>query len=177
MDKWNTPDWLMKIFEGWFDPCPDNPVSDGLKIDWKDKTYVNPPYSNPLPWVEKAIEESKKGKTIVMLLKVDTSTRWFAKLNEAKAKIFWLNGRIKFKNQETKLQQSQWKPAGFPSMLVVLAQKMTKVPNYCGKYLGYRHLSGAKAWCGDDVVTHIVYCDKCKKKNKLLEVTNEGNSD
>ena len=36
--------------------------------------------------------------------------------------------------------------------------------NGCGKYLGYIHTSGAKAYCGDDVVTHIVYCNKCKKK-------------
>jgi len=37
---------------------------------------------------------------------------------------------------------------------------------YCGEYLGYSHLSGNKAYCGDDVVTHIVRCDKCKKKLK-----------
>ena len=36
---------------------------------------------------------------------------------------------------------------------------------YCGKYMGYRHLSGAKAYCGEDVGTHIIYCEKCKKKN------------
>ena len=34
----------------------------------------------------------------------------------------------------------------------------------CGSYLGYRHMSGAKAWCGDDVGTHIVYCKKCDRK-------------
>ena len=37
---------------------------------------------------------------------------------------------------------------------------------YCGEYLGYRHLSGAKAYCGEDVGTHIIRCDKCKKKIK-----------
>jgi len=37
---------------------------------------------------------------------------------------------------------------------------------YCGKYLGYTHLSGAKAYCGDDVVTHIIRCEKCRKKIK-----------
>ena len=76
----------MKIFDSWFDPCPldENPKFNGLEVSWGHRTYVNPPYSNPLPWVEKAIEESKKGKTIIMLLNVDTSTKWFAKLNEAK---------------------------------------------------------------------------------------------
>ena len=42
---------------------------------------------------------------------------------------------------------------------------------YCGKYLGYRHLSGAKAVCGDDVGTHIVWCERCKKKNKFTAKT------
>lgn len=125
MDNWGTPDWLMNIFEDWFDPCPMksitlNPDYDGLKEAWGSKTYVNPPYSNPLPWVEKAIEESKKGKIIVMLLKVDTSTRWFAKLNEAKAKIFWLNGRLKFKGKNYYEGKGKLSPANFPSMLVVL---------------------------------------------------------
>jgi hypothetical protein len=112
-DNYATPEWLMSVFGDWFDPCPlnPNPDFDGLKIKWKDKTYVNPPYSNPLKWVEKAIKESKRGKTIVMLLRVDTSTKWFAKLVEAKAEILWFNGRLKFIDN---------KPANFPSMLVIL---------------------------------------------------------
>lgn len=121
MNNWGTPDWLMEIFGEWFDPCPlnANPEFDGLKIDWKDKTYVNPPYSNPLPWVEKAIEENKKGKTIVMLLKVDTSTRWFKRINEAQGKIFWLNGRLRFKGKNYYNGDGKLSPANFPSILVV----------------------------------------------------------
>ena len=112
-DNRATPRWLLEVFEGWFDPCPlnPNPITDGLEIEWKDKTYVNPPYSKPLPWIEKAIEENKKGKTIAMLLKVDTSTKWYAKLIEARAHIFWINGRLRFANNS---------PANFPSMLVIL---------------------------------------------------------
>ena len=115
-DNYSTPDWLLEIFKDWFDPCRLNNGElrdfDGLGSDWQDRTYVNPPYSSPIKWVEKAIEESKKGKTIVMLLRVDTSTKWFAKLIEAKAKILWMNGRLKFGDTN--------KPANFPSMLVVL---------------------------------------------------------
>ena len=112
-DDYKTPKWLMEtFFNGWFDPCPlnPNPDPDGLKIEWRNRTYVNPPYSNPLKWVEKTIEESKKGKLIVMLLRVDTSTKWFAKLIEAKAEILWFSKRLKFTD----------KPANFPSMLVIL---------------------------------------------------------
>ena len=40
------------------------------------------------------------------------------------------------------------------------------IGKYCGKYLGYTHMSGTKAYCGDDVVTHIIYCSKCKISNE-----------
>lgn len=116
VDNWATPLWLQNIFmsEEWFDPCPynENPIVNGLKIDWKEKTYVNPPYSNPLPWIEKAIEESKKGKIIVLLLNVDTSTTWFAKLNEVGAHFMWFAERLKF---------SELNSSPRPSMLAILS--------------------------------------------------------
>lgn len=111
-DNYPTPPWLMAIFKDWYDPCPLNPLyeKDALQVEWANRTYVNPPYSNPLPWVLKAIEESRKGKTIVMLLPVDTSTQWYAKLIEAKAHIFWHNGRL----------SEPQSPPRFASMLVIL---------------------------------------------------------
>ena len=112
-DNYKSDEWILKIFEGWFDPCPlnPNPQIDGLNIGWKDKTFVNPPYSYPLEWVDKAISESKKGKMIAMLLRVDTSTKWFMKLKEANAKIMFIHGRLK---------HHTGKPANFPSMIVIL---------------------------------------------------------
>jgi hypothetical protein len=97
-DNYPTPLWLMELFEDWYDPCPLNPnfEVDGLSLDWKDKTYVNPPYSGPLPWVLKAIEENKKGKTIALLLKLDCSTKWYKELMNANAHIIFINERVKF---------------------------------------------------------------------------------
>jgi hypothetical protein len=92
-----TPSWIMNMFEDFYDPCPLNPKIDGLKTEWKDKTFVNPPYSNPLVWVLKAIEESKKGKYIVLLLRMDCSVKYFRFLMEAGAKILFINCRVKFK--------------------------------------------------------------------------------
>ena len=119
-DSYLSDDWILKMFEDWFDPCPynDSPNEDGLKLEWKDKTYVNPPYSNPLPWVEKAIEESKKGKMIVMLLKMDTSTKAFMKLKETNAHFLWINGRLRYRKISYKYFKNT--PLPFPSMLVVL---------------------------------------------------------
>ena len=116
-DSYATPQWLLDVFENWFDPCTLYSKFDGLAMEWENKTYVNPPYSNPLPWVEKAIQESQKGKTIVMLLRVDTSTKWFAKLIEAQAEILWFSRRLKFINKNS---------ANFPSMLVILNKSKEK---------------------------------------------------
>ncbi len=114
-DDYPTDEWIKKIFEGWFDPCELSSGEfrnfDGLGSSWKDKTFVNPPYSKPLPWIRQAISESKKGKMIVLLLKMDTSTKWFAELQNAGARFLWISGRLKHKTG---------KPAPFPSMIAIL---------------------------------------------------------
>lgn len=58
--------------------------------------FLNPPYSNPTPWVKKAYEESLKGKTIVGLLRGDTSTRWFHDWVLGKAELRFIKGRLRF---------------------------------------------------------------------------------
>lgn len=119
-DSYKTDDIILSVFDGWFDPCPlnDEPVFDGLAIDWKDNTFVNPPYSNPLAWVEKAILESQKGKTVVMLLRADTSTKYFMRLHEVGSMFFWVHKR---------LRHDTGKPANFASMLVFVGkQKVLK---------------------------------------------------
>lgn len=116
-DSHPTDKWLRDMFLAWFDPCPLNydysPAKDvdGLKIDWKFHTFVNPPYSDPLPWVRKAIREQAKGCSVVLLLKHDSSTHWYKLLHEAGANILLINGRLSYGNV---------KPAAFPSMLAVL---------------------------------------------------------
>ena len=121
-DSWRTDKWILDLVGNAFDPCPYQKNKDmiicGLLMDWFDKSsghnhhvFVNPPYSNPKPWVEKAIEENKKGCFVVMLLKHDSSTKWFAMLQEAGAHFLWCSRRL--------YHQSN-KPAAFPSMLAVL---------------------------------------------------------
>lgn len=113
-----TPSWLMSVFEDWFDPCPLtlNPKFDGLAIDWKDKTFVNPPYSKPLSWCEKAVEENKKGKTIALLVKLDTSTKWFKLLMENGGHLFYSGERLKFWSPVDNKEDA----SPFPSALIIL---------------------------------------------------------
>ncbi|MDI6813981.1 MAG: DNA N-6-adenine-methyltransferase, partial [Desulfitobacteriaceae bacterium] len=53
-----------------FDPCPLPPKGlrefDGLG-EWGQSNFVNPPYNDKEKWIRKAIEQAKKGKTVVML--------------------------------------------------------------------------------------------------------------
>jgi hypothetical protein len=116
MDNYATDVWLMNLFKGWYDPCPlnPNPKIDGLATEWKNNTFVNPPYSDPMSWVNKAIKEHKKhGSTIVLLLRHDSSTKWFATLNEAGAHFMWIAGRLKHRTKRA---------ANFPSMLAILSK-------------------------------------------------------
>lgn len=115
-DNYQTDEWLMQVFEDWYDPCPFRSVekdgwSNGLLEPWPKKSFVNPPYSDPMPWVEKAICEARRGITVVMLVKFDSSTRWWFKLAEAGAHFLPIFGRMKFRTG---------KSATFPSVLVVL---------------------------------------------------------
>lgn len=109
-DEWMTPTGLMQFFREYDDPALPG-KSDGLVREWKDPTYCNPPYSNPKPWVEKAIAESRKGKRIIMLLRHDSSTEWWRLLHEAGAYFMAVIGRLHF---------SEKAAANFPSVLVFI---------------------------------------------------------
>ena len=120
-DNRATPQWLMSIFRDWFDPCPlnTNPEVDGLELDWRDQTFLNPPYSSPSKWIYKAIEENKKGKTIVILMRFDPTTKYFKALIENEAHIFYCGERLEFINPEEKKNYK----SPFPSILVFLSEK------------------------------------------------------
>ena len=105
-DNYATPpvfyEVLNKRFNFDFDPCPyneSNILIDGLNIEWGNSNFVNPPYTQKLKekFIQKGIEESKKGKTCVFLLPVSTSTKLFHDLIKPNAKaIEFIKGRIKF---------------------------------------------------------------------------------
>jgi phage N-6-adenine-methyltransferase len=73
---------------------------DALGQDWGNwPVWVNPPFVKLIGWVRKAIEESDKGLTVVMLLPNDTDPVWFHLLL-ARAEIYITKGRIKFIDPE-----------------------------------------------------------------------------
>lgn len=130
-DNWATPkefySELNNEFNFDFDPCPLNleeitPDKDGLIIEWGQRNFINPPYSRRLKeaFVERAIEESKKGKICVMLLPVSTSTKLFHENIQPNAKeIRFVKGRIKFLGVNSKGEYVTDKSPMHDSMIVV----------------------------------------------------------
>lgn len=110
-DEWQTPQWLFdelnKEFNLYVDLCATRNnykcnmwTNDYLNCDLKNwycslqdfgSCFMNPPYSNPKPFIEKAWEDSKYCK-IVCLVKCDPSTRWWATFWNYKE--FWFEGTI-----------------------------------------------------------------------------------
>ena len=86
--------------------------------------FINPPYSRKLKeaFIRKALEESKKGKTCVLLLPVSTSTAIFHDVILPNAKkIEFVRGRLKF---EQKDENGTFKAKGcgqHDSMIVVFS--------------------------------------------------------
>jgi hypothetical protein len=78
-----------------FDPCPHPKPEDfdGLECEWGKSNYVNPPFGSiihkgkkkgPTAWARKAIEENKKGKSVVFVYPID---KWVLMMIAAGAKI------------------------------------------------------------------------------------------
>ncbi|MDK9560977.1 DNA N-6-adenine-methyltransferase [Gallibacterium anatis] len=59
--------------------------------------FVNPPYSNPLPFVKRAAELKAWGFLVVMLLPADKSTKWYQVIQESATEVIDIvGGRISF---------------------------------------------------------------------------------
>lgn len=77
-----------------------NESDNALTKDWVWDTlggwlWLNPPFANINPWVEKAYEESQRGAHIVVLTPASFS-EWWRDWVEGKCYVVHLQGRIKF---------------------------------------------------------------------------------
>jgi phage N-6-adenine-methyltransferase len=126
-DKYITPpEFLARLnteFQFDFDPCP---ISwkpgdvDGLAVDWGNSTFCNPPYSNVKPWIKKAHEEWKKGKTVVMLINAITDTKAFHQYIYGQAELRFIEGRLSFIDPDKPEKRT---PNVKPSMVVIFRGK------------------------------------------------------
>lgn len=126
-DTWETPqdlyDRLNKKYNFQLDPCCNEhnrkcPVGfdiakNGLISEWASykSIFMNPPYSEVAKWIQKAYAESKKGCTVVCLVKSCTDTKWWHEYALKAHEIIFIKGRVKFGGSKT--------GAPFPSCIII----------------------------------------------------------
>lgn len=122
-DTWATPKAVYNAMDREFEFCADMAASkenhkhetywteqdqpNSLEMCWQDAlcdmghinpwVWINPPYSNISPWVDKAIQAQALGVGSVMLVMADPSVKWFSKAAEYATEIrFVTEGRLAF---------------------------------------------------------------------------------
>jgi len=72
-------DELNKEFDFNFDPCPSDPawMYNGLKMEWKERNFVNPPFSEISKWLEKGVAEMQKFRKSVFLITFRPNTKYW----------------------------------------------------------------------------------------------------
>lgn len=124
-DHWETPKSLYNKlndeFHFDFDPCPLHADFDGLKVDWGEVNFVNPPYNriDKPKFIQKAYEEWLKGKTSVLLIPAYTGTKQFHNLIIPNAEVRFLRGRVNFSGYNSKGEYAARGNAKHDSMLVI----------------------------------------------------------
>ncbi len=131
-DSWCTPKWLCDALGPFdLDPCSNarstvnakvtltgcGDHDDGLTAPWGNASvFCNPPYSDVTPWARKLAAHPGPW---VALLKLDSTTRWFATLVDSGATWAPFRGRLKFEsgkkamtaNFASVLFWSRWRPS------------------------------------------------------------------
>lgn len=85
-------------------------ADDGLLQPWHGRIWLNPPYSNPRPWIERFIAH----RDGAALLPADTATGWFHEWVIQAETFCFLRGRLRFIREDAALETS----ARFPSLLI-----------------------------------------------------------
>jgi hypothetical protein len=104
-DDYYTPSWVFDTLGLRFDLDVASPphstnvpadryysvLTDGLASPWHGRVWMNPPYSNPTPWVEKFLEHGNG----IALLPMPKGCRWLQTLWNSDASLV-MSQRIKF---------------------------------------------------------------------------------
>ena len=135
-DSWETPqdfyDELDRRYNFTLDPCCSSRTAkckryfteedDGLSQDWSEEAvFMNPPYGRVIgKWIQKAYEESRKEKTVVVcLIPARTDTKYWHEYCMKAHEIYFVKGRLKFGDSKNS--------APFPSAVVVFKSGYTSL--------------------------------------------------
>jgi len=92
---------------------------NGLVKPWKGYVWCNPPYSDPVPWLKRAVESTARGVTretvVTMLLRGDVGTVWYHEYSQQAHHHIAIRPRIQFDKQSGGREASN----PFPSIVLV----------------------------------------------------------
>ena len=71
---------------------------DALGLGW---AWLNPPFAQMAPWVEKAYRESQQGLALAMLVPAGVGSNWWRDWVHDKCRVLLLNGRVTFVGETT----------------------------------------------------------------------------
>lgn len=78
-DSVPTPEWFLKMFEGWHDPFPLHSVCPVMPQPGQ-KVFANPGYSRKERAADLCIEMHQAGHYVVMLVPIESSTQFAKRL-------------------------------------------------------------------------------------------------
>lgn len=108
-----SPEIMALVLEQWgevdLDPCWD-PLSivvatnrydiregqDGLVLPWTGKVFLNPPYSDPAPWLARAAQHAAAGGEVLAIVNAGTGTKTWMKHVWPYTRVCFLSPRPKF---------------------------------------------------------------------------------
>ena len=138
-DDWYTPKYIFDALGIRFDldPCsaaggvPWVPADryytidhDGLTQPWDGSVWLNPPYSQPWPWIEKLTQHGNG----IALIPADTANRGFQKWAVPATAHCFLRDRVNF----VRLGNNNKTTARFPSVLCAWGDECSEAVRSCG---------------------------------------------
>lgn len=101
-------------------------ADDGLTQPWSGTVWLNPPYSDPRPWLDRLATHGDG----VALMPVDTATRWWTESALRADTICFLRERVVFRRPHLKAPGNR--PSRIPSALIAYGTNAAVATARCG---------------------------------------------
>lgn len=121
-------------------------ADNAVRQSWaKESVWMNPPYSQLPPWIDKAIASAHEGATVVALLPVTSGSRWFDTCMLHADEVRFIEGRLAFNGMD--------QPAKFPSCVFVFYPRSGELPAM-GRFVPRTNRKSGARWISIQLRPH-----------------------